>query len=489
MRLTNQASLRRRGLQNLVPILIILWVVTILSVGLLTPTTGSAFILGVFVALILLLLGLVEPRWLIVFYAFWLGAGHDASRIWTDLGLPLGSATRAVGILIVVLWPLYRVRTARQRRLLDFPASMLWLIPFVIALIVASQLNNEPIVVFGVSLETVLLGPVTYLMLVDLIDSPAWLRRVIYALAAQQVLQAGLVLYVMQGGAVPELLQGNTFSNMRAAGTALDPNLLAMYMLTLAALGLALLTLGGALRSQVFGILLAGLATVAIVLSFSRSGVLSLAAMVAAGAMFRRKDLFLYISLLIFATVAILSINAVVSGWLPSALALREYTIYYDADRLVVWRAYLETLITQPLGLGLNAGFHPQIVRQMWAQYGLLGLAPHNLLLDVWADLGLQGLIPFLALLVVSVKAALSCRRLVRENPGRREVETAFVILCLIGFGVSFIFYHGYYLKMLWLVLALPVCLERILLREFQPAEGALGRNREPVEPPSSLYG
>jgi O-antigen ligase len=446
-------------------------VAAVLVAGYLAPSMGVVFVLGGFIALGMIVIGLVEPRWLLTIFIFWIGVGYDASRVWTEAGLPFDSPGRAVGIMILASWPLYRMRVARQRPLFDFRWSTLWFVPFVLSALFAGQLNNEPTAILGVSLVTVLLGPVTYILLVDLIDSTVWFRRAIYALAAQQALQAGLSLYVLQGGTVPDLLQGAGFTNMRAAGLALDPNLYALHMLTAVALGLALVARGVTTRSRTTGIAIAALATIAIILSLSRGGLVALGSMVAFGGLFRRKDLPLYFAFLIVAAIAIFGATVMAEQWLSEAVAMRQYALYYDADRLGVWQIYIGVLESRPFGLGLNATFHPEIIRQMLTQYGLLGLAPHNLILDVWADLGIQGLVSFLALVVVTVRAWLSCRRLAQANPGRLDVEYAFTTLCLVGIGFGFMFMHGYYLKLIWLVLALPLCLEKIALKDIQRSE------------------
>jgi O-antigen ligase len=443
-----------------------MWLVAVILAGYLAPARGIGFVLGGFLALGLMAVGVVEPRWLLIIYVFWLGVGYDASRAWAEAGLPLGSPGRAIGLLLLVAWPLYRMRIARQRPLLDFRWSLLWFAPLFFSALLADQLNNDPSAIVGVTLATVLLGPVTYILLVDLIDTTVWFRRALYALAAQQVLQAGLSLYVLQGGAVPDLLLGTGFTDLRAAGLALDPNLYAIHMLALASLGLALLARGLSVRARVTGVTLAVLATIAIILSLSRGGLVALGAMVLFGGLFRRKDLPLYIALLILTSVAVFGATTLVEQWLSDALAARQIALYFEGERQGLWQIYLAVLSNQPFGLGLNAGMHPEIVRRVLAQYGVLGLAPHNLILDVWADLGLQGLVAFLGLVVVTIRSWLSCRYLTQVIPGRLDMEHAFNTLCLVGIGSGFIFTQGYYLKLVWVALALPLCLEKIARRE-----------------------
>lgn len=200
-------------------------------------------------------------------------------------------------------------------------------------------------------------------------------------------------------------LADHTF-NLAHPAVAIYPyaNAVPLFLEPLLAFALALAFFSDDRRERVLAAAFAGVAAVAIGLSFSRAGWLALIALVLLVALFSRWRWFL----------------VGLSGLLAAALVagsrrVRERILVElnptSPDntlltRLSLWKSTLNMLRHQPIfGSGL-AGFQTSILRYKDPNYHEDLVYPHNLLLNFWSETGLLGLAAFLWLAVQALRTA-----------------------------------------------------------------------------------
>ncbi len=327
----------------------------------------------------------------------------------------------------------------------------LGLLAFVSAAWLSLLWSLDPAASRWAATETLKMGLV-YLSAASLLDTPARLRKVAWAIALTGSVPAYYAVSNSLSGF--DLLEGY---RARWVGTFFDPNRLAM---ALVISGMLLLSLWGRLRSSlakaVVGALI-GLQLWAVIVTYSRGAVLGLG-----------------VGLLIFIlagrgnrTRSVMVVGAVVLALLslaPSRFWSRTETIAtYEEDlsaqgRIDAWRTAGNILARRPLtGIGAAA------FTSAWATYapddaGRHPYVAHNLFLEVAAELGIPTLLGFLALLAACLRGAWLATR--RDSPVRLEARGilaagAGYLVCQMfaGFALSFF---------LFLLLGMATACERI---------------------------
>lgn len=298
-----------------------------------------------------------------------------------------------------------------------------------------------------------------YVAAASLVDTPARLRKVAWALALAGCVPAWYAVSNYVTGT--NLLEGY---RARWEGTFLDPNRLAMAVVASAAM---LLALRGRVRHPVLRAIVllgVGLQVAAVVVTYSRGAALGLAmallVYLLTGPARRR-----------LRSVAVVA--AVLLGLLflaPERFWNRTETIAsYEQDasamgRIHAWQTAANILERRPLtGVGASAFV------AAWATYapgeaGATAYVAHNLILEVAAELGVPALIGFLSLLGACLFGAWQASR------GRTPVpdEARGILAALAGYLVCQMF-AGYMLSFfLFLFLGLATAAERIARRARQ---------------------
>ncbi len=223
------------------------------------------------------------------------------------------------------------------------------------------------------------------------------------------------------------------------------------------------------LRAKWFGKVLclaaAGFVTNAIILTRSRGAAIgALAAGLVAAALAPRKQRPLIFAGLIVAAVVAYSLSD--QGFVTRITTIKTAKGEMDSSsrgRVEIWTASVDMLIAHPFGVG--PGNFYQYIGQYNADFK--GRDAHNTFVRCYGDLGIPGLMLFVALVVNGVvvlrRVVLRAARLPPAE-GHDIVLTAWALvvslggILVVGCTVTLIYMEG-----LWWLLALPVCLERVV--------------------------
>jgi O-antigen ligase len=182
-------------------------------------------------------------------------------------------------------------------------------------------------------------------------------------------------------------------------------NDIAMYLEPLAAVALAIAVFTEERLERLAAAALYGLFALAIALSFSRAGWLTLAVLSIAVAFFHRRRLWV-----IGAAAALAALAFLASGRVRSRV-LVEFDLNNPRNTLSLrrslWETSLRMLEHRPLfGGGLN-GFQGAIQPYKTNGYGENLIYPHNLVLNFWSETGLLGLAGFTWVVVQALRTVI----------------------------------------------------------------------------------
>jgi O-antigen ligase len=244
---------------------------------------------------------------------------------------------------------------------------------------------------------------------------------------------AGTVAAVANIGTVGLALAHHTFSVVTPPVAIYNSaNAVSLYLEPLVAFALALAFFSEDLRERAAAAAFAALAAVAIFLSYSRAGWLSLAVLVLFVALFSRWRW------------RVLAGVVLVGGALfaASGSVRRRVLVEFDLSspdntiglRMTLWRSTLDMLAHRPLFGGGLSGFRSSINAYRVPGYHEDLIYPHNVLLNFWTETGLLGLAAFLWIAVQIVRTA---RRGLALDPWARMMAIG-----ALGLILSF-FVHG----------------------------------------------
>ncbi len=134
--------------------------------------------------------------------------------------------------------------------------------------------------------------------------------------------------------------------------------------------------------------------------------------------------------------------------------------------RVAIWKVARRILAQEPLGVGI--GNFPRTVQQYEPSLGRR--AAHNTIVLCAAELGLQGFAVFALAILVAIHQTRYCYR--RAQRTDDPVWTRYMSYCLllsivVSLGAQ-MFTERLYTEAFWWILALPGCLQRVVLREVK---------------------
>ena len=301
-----------------------------------------------------------------------------------------------------------------------------------------------------------------------------WIPFLVLAVALVDVLAKDVdpwvALYALVAGAAVSGLGAITsfafLGSPRATGPLEDPNDLA-YVLT-AAVPIVLLIVRRRARPRVqlaWGLVLA-LLVVGAAATFSRGGILAIAAIVL-WALLRgvvpARSLVVAAGLLAVVAAPILVVAGAV---FEEALAQKQYIAATNVDtRLLRWQAAARMLADNPL-LGVGpGGFRGQYVTYSgFAELAERTPVAHEMYLEVGAELGLLGLVLFLGAIVAGLLAterAIRRRRGATDDPFDALLLAALAVQgSLLAIALSSIFLSEQYYMPLWAGLAIAAAVD-----------------------------
>jgi O-antigen ligase len=362
-----------------------------------------------------------------------------------------------------------------RRQALTTPSREMWIAAILAAWAVATlPLSRWPggsfEFVFGIYLKSL----IVFWLLANTLDTTGRLRRLVWALSAMAVpLAMGAIWNFLSGDYLPGAPNEKRISGYDAPLTQ-NPNDLALMLNLLLPLGLGLLLTRP--KPMLRGLLAIGLAldVVAIILTFSRAGFLTLGvtAFVYLWKLRRGRErgwMFLAFAL------ALLCLPL-----LPAGYTARLATITNaDSDptgssqeRREAMLAAISWVVRNPV-IGAGVG---QNMLALNAERGAKWRVVHNVYLQYAVELGLPGLVLFLMLLGACLRAMGRLEESARGDPARRELFHLAGALraSLIAFSFAALFhpvaYHFYFYYVAGMAVALKTIGERSNRRLTEPA-------------------
>jgi O-antigen ligase len=397
------------------------------------PTSGLAYAALLAFTLILLLAPQHRlPLLATLRVAFLTGMLAIVAHVWNRwaLGLPLARPARETRLaLLLLLWTLFGLPFSY------WPGGSVELL-----------------------LDLYLKALVVFWLIGNLVDTLPRLQGMAWTLS--------LLSVPLSTGGISNYLAGVTVSTHDRilgydSGLTRNPNDLALMLNLILPLSVALLVSATRLRERALLLLALGLQVVAVVLTFSRAGFLTLATTLLVYA-FRLRRTRHWRLVAAGALLAAVAVAFLPSGYLERILTLRAM----EADSTGSARerysgnvAALDHVAEHPLlgaGLGMNILVLNETVGARWR-------AVHNTYLEYAVDLGLPGLALFLLLLVGCLRSARAARR--AGAPALRALAEG-IEISLVGFALAAVFHPAAYRFYFYYLGALALAARSVALRE-----------------------
>jgi putative inorganic carbon (HCO3(-)) transporter len=388
-------------------------------------------------------------------------------------GVPAFLAAASIGMLGIPL-----IRTVVGREPFVAPPPLVPLLAYVgVVLLSAAAASIESGERVGIVLTE---GLLLFLLLTNAIRTVDGLRRAIWGLLLAGALMSVVTIHqaltdnydsdyggfavVEQGFEID--LGGQAVQQPRAAGPVGEKNRYAQVLLVLLPLGIGRIKDASGTSRRLMAAAASTAIAFALVLTYSRGGVIAVAAMLLGAALLG----FVRWRTLVFAGVVVLAVVVIAAPTFVSrVLSIGNAADLFaesgdEAEGAIVGRATsnlaaFNVLVDHPL-LGVGPGLYGPYYSVAYANR--LGLRhfdeprrAHNLFLEVGAETGILGLVTFGAVLVSVAYPLLRLRRVWRRlNAEHANLVTA-ILLALLGYLASGMFLHLAYERYLWLLIAL----------------------------------
>jgi O-antigen ligase len=387
--------------------------------------------------------------------------------------LPVALAAAVPAILAA---PLAYDLLVRNERIVVTPA-LPWIVAYFVVEIVATILARD---ISGAmsSLQTIAIeGVALYILLTNTIRTPAILRGIVWTLLAVGAVIAAVSVYQYLTGTfgnnyfgfaqTESSVTGLTATGVeRLAGPIGEKNRYAQIMLMLVPIGFMAFVAERRLVLRLAALGAAGLAAMAMALTFSRG------AAVAAGVVLLAMVVLRYIRLryLVAALGIAVAVLVAVPQYADRVLTLGSVASLFsdeavgsNADNSLLSRATenltaINVFADHPL-VGVGPGQFSEYYREYSDEIGLSVRAQdreaHNLYLGLAAEAGALGLGAFLVAVIVTLVALARARRAaLATRPDLAALATGF-LLAIVAYLASGIFLHLSYARYYWLMLAL----------------------------------
>jgi hypothetical protein len=300
----------------------------------------------------------------------------------------------------------------------------------------------------------------------------------------------------LRDGAVGAVLDHDSLEGVelrRITGGLGDSNWLAATIAIVMPLNIFWWRLARGLAGRTLVLLAVGLQSLALVLSYTRAGLIGLAVAVA----------FLTVRRVIsIRTLALAGVVVVGAGlvWLPEGFAERIFSVKYLEEGSTPMRkdltlSALHFALERPfLGYGFGqfgVNFVDRLNKDLSNQVGAWGfelaraidegrevvqnIGTHNLVLEVMVEYGLLGLLPFLTFIALALRDLRLVERWADDDLRLLSICLAAGLVAYLTCGM---FVHERFLKSLWFLAGFAAALRRVTLVEASPGPPAPARQR-----------
>jgi len=472
---------------------VIVTLLALVSCGAIGATAADRPIVAIagLVGLLLAVASVIRPEIATLVVVFLLYSNAAVVSV-QQFGLPLIVGAIVPMILVVPLG--YELLIRRQTVILT--PAVPWIVGFFVVQILGTLFARDMDATFTELTTFALEGIGLYLLVINVVRTPATMRNVVWTLLAVGAFLGGLSIFQALTGTYSNdyfgFAQSDATNDLgivvrgvaRLAGPIGEKNRYAQIMLMLVPLALfqAWSERRRILRLAAYAVAI--LTSGAVILTFSRGAAVGFVMVIAIMTLLR------YIKPIQLFAVGLLAVSLVIA--VPSyADRLTSLGGIVDAasgnqsgstvDNSILSRATenlaaLNVFADHPL-IGVGPGQFSSYYRQYANAIGLLSKAQdreaHNLYLATAADTGILGLICFLAVLAITLwELARARRRWIGRRPDLANMATAFS-LSVVTYMTTGIFLHLSYERYFWLIMALAGATALIALREPDPAAGA----------------
>jgi putative inorganic carbon (hco3(-)) transporter len=358
-----------------------------------------------------------------------------------------------------------------------------WIIPTVLtlaygvvifmSLFVASDIDSA-----STAIEDYIKDAIIIVVIVLLIQNKKDFHSTLWVLMAAGVFLGGISSFQYLtnsfhtgfGGFAQSNLQHiiGTSDSERIAGPIGDPNFYAQVMLVLVPIAFYLFLIEKNIFLRAFAGLALGLTAATVVFTFSRGGLLALAAAMGLAILYRRPKV---LEILLIIMVGIIMIRFVPPSYIERMQTVIDLvTGKIDPSQEVSFRGRTSELLSgwrmfqdYPI-LGVGAGNYPNFYQEYSRKIGLDPRAearsPHNLFLEVTAETGIAGVLTFGALIFTALRSIYRAMRLFHEA-GLNEYRymAASLGFGFIGYLSAAVFIHGAFPRYLWLLVGVSMAL------------------------------
>ncbi|MBQ9085910.1 MAG: O-antigen ligase family protein [Clostridia bacterium] len=378
----------------------------------------------------------------------------------------LDDSTIAFAVLVLVTGMSYLLKLLRGKRILRMELMDISVVAFTLLLffsgtITAGGKKGYYEVLLSCSL---MLG---YFLVVNLMRTEAWLKRLIYAWVSSGTIVAllGIIQYVFGMFGSDVWLDVRYFTNIRGRVTSVfdNPNVLGMYLCMVFPFALYALSRCCAKNEKLLCRISVGIILLCAVLTWSRGAWLAILISALLFALFNSPKTF---RVIFFCILAIPFLPMV----LPESVTIRFMSIGDMADsslqyRMYTWKGALRLLRENFWG---GIGYGNTAFREIYPQYAYAGIEAaehsHNLFLQIMIGMGIGGLIVFLAVLLLGAQMNLEYIKNTKDLSTRLMVVSAlcsFVAILIMGL-FDFVWYNYRLFFLFWVVLAMACAGTRI---------------------------
>ena len=400
------------------------------------------------------------------------------------------SLTKGAGAVLAASWLALMATRRGSRR--DFAANAPWLMAALIAFLAWSLMSSF----WAESRSAALQSTERYGLDVILVPIVFWaVRDRKHVTWVFGVFVAGTLLSVLWGLTAGKVAGGAAAAQVgRLSGANVEANELAsLLVVCMVFAGTLTLVIRRAPVARVLIALGALGAIVAFFGTFSRGGLISLAVAILAGCFYGGRARSAFVALVI----GVVLVGGVFLGDNTSG-AVQRLTSSDTSGRSSIWTVALRMARANPI-IGVGSGnFQVAEPHYLLTSPGLIArsdlivttpLPAHNIYLQALAEMGVIGLALLLAVLGLSVGAAIKAISLFRDQGDRSlEILSRGLVVALAGLLASDFFQPDQYSKQLWLLLAMGPALLAIARRSSEAPRADLAPGRLSATPPEPVW-
>lgn len=372
----------------------------------------------------------------------------------------------ALGILVAITIASYLVKLIRGKRIFKIELIDLSVVFFLVIIFLSGAITAGGQIGYNEALISceLMLG---YFLIVNLLRTEKWVHRAVMSLLCSGVAVAiiGLIQYVT--GTMPSgaWLDTRYFEDIKGRVVSVfdNPNVLAMYLVTILPFTLYALVTSKRRNSRLLALLSVASVTLCILLTWSRGAWIAAIICIALFLiMYSRKTVrYVFLSFFAIPLLPIIVPSSIIKRFLSIGDLADSSTLY----RVYTWRGTLKAIGDHIWG---GVGYGTAAFQNIYPQYAYAGIEgaehSHNLYLQIIFGTGIVGIIAFLIVVFLYLQMNFEyIKNTVNYSSKFVVIASTCSVISMLVFGMfDFIWYNYRVLFLFWAVMALAVACVRI---------------------------